>query len=308
MSCSHNAARLAALLLPLLAAGPLPAQNSLGPGEPAWLADLPVRSATVFPGGVPDTIVALGHSELEDSAAREIGARLAWVCFAREPRVVATAGNTKQAVVIGTQAEIEASQPHAKNSAPLAPEAYRLYRSAGTLFVEGGDTRGVLYGSFALLRLIAEEHPLPALDVSSTPAASIRWTNEWDNSDGSIERGYAGPSIFFAGGKVRADLSRAAAYARLLSSGGINGCTINNVNANIDLLQPANLADIARIANVFRPYGVRVSLSVDMSSPQAIGGLKTFDLLDSQVAAWWKSKIDETHRVIPDFGGVLIKG
>jgi alpha-glucuronidase len=175
------------------------------------------------------------------------------------------------------------------------------------LIVEGGEAPGVLYGCFALLRLIGEERPLATLNETSAPAASIRWTNEWDNSDGTIERGYAGPSIFFEGGKVRADLSRAAAYARLLSSVGINGCTINNVNANIGLLQPSNLSEIARIANVFRAYGVRLSLSVDMSSPQVIGGLKTFDPLDPQVAAWWKSKVDEIYRAIPDFGGVLIK-
>ena len=102
-------------------------------------------------------------------------------------------------------------------------------------------------------------------------------------------------------------LFRAAAYARLLSSVGINGCTINNVNANIDLLKPESLPDLARIASVFRRYGVRLSLSIDMSSPQVIGGLKTFDPLDPHVAAWWKSKVDEIYHAIPDFGGVVIK-
>ena len=175
------------------------------------------------------------------------------------------------------------------------------------LVVEGGDEHGVLYGSFALLRLIAEERPLTALNESSSPADSIRWTNEWDNPAGTIERGYGGPSIFFEGGKVRTDLSRAAAYARLLSSVGINGCTINNVNAAIELLNAENIAGIARIADVFRPYGIRVSMSIDMSSPQALGKLKTFDPVDPDVIAWWKGKVDEIYRAIPDFGGVLIK-
>lgn len=306
MKCLRSGASVATLLL-LFAAGSLGAQDSLGPGEPAWLAYLSVRSAAVFPDGVPDTIIVLGQSELEGSASRELA--LGWRGMLKhEPRIVSAAGTaSKQSVVVGTETEIKAWRPTAEEARSLAPEAYRLYRSEGTLVVEGGDARGVLYGVFALLRLIAEEHPLRTLEESSTPSASIRWTNEWDNPDGTIERGYAGPSIFFAGGKVRADLSRAAAYARLLASVGINGCTINNVNANIDLLQPANLADIAHIANVFRAYGVRLSLSVDMSSPQAIGGLKTFDPLDPQVAAWWKHKVDEIYRVIPDFGGVLIK-
>ena len=92
-----------------------------------------------------------------------------------------------------------------------------------------------------------------------------------------------------------------------MSSVGINGCTINNVNADIDLLKPESLTDLARIAAVFRPYGVRLSLSIDMSSPQAIGGLKTFDPVDPEVAAWWKRKVDEIYHAIPDFGGVLIK-
>ena len=299
-------ARLAALVL-LLAPAPLAAQDSLGPGESAWLAYLPVRAAAVFPEGVPDTIVVLGQSEVEGSAAHELA--LGWRGMLKhDPRVVSAADNTKHAVVIGTEAEIKAWRPHMEGAKAITSEGYRLYRAGGALVVEGGDRPGALYGAFALLRLIAEEHPLTALNESSTlTRARIRWTNEWDNPDGSIERGYAGPSIFFAGGKVRADLSRAAAYARLLASVGINGCTINNVNANIDLLQPGNLADIARIADVFRAYGVRLSLSVDMSSPRAIGGLKTFDPVDPQVEAWWRSKVNEIYRVIPDFGGVLIK-
>ena len=92
-----------------------------------------------------------------------------------------------------------------------------------------------------------------------------------------------------------------------MSSVGINGCTVNNVNADIDLLKPENLTGLTRIADVFRAYGVRMALSVDMSSPQVLGGLKTFDPLDPGVAAWWKVKADEIYRAIPDFGGVLIK-
>src|ERR1035441_8139667 len=298
---------LTALLLPLLATGFLPAQEASGSGEPAWLAYRPVNSAAVFPDGVPDTVAVLGSGALEGSASHELA--LGWRgMLQRGPRIVTGASEgLKRAVVIGTKAEVIAWRASAHGGRPLAPDSYRLYRDGYVLIVEGGDERGVLYGSFALLRLIAEEHSLAALDESSSPADSIRWTNEWDNPNGTIERGYAGPSIFFENGKVRADLSRAAAYARLLSSVGINGCTINNVNANIDLLRPENLADIARIANVFRAYGVRLSLSVDMSSPQALGGLKTFDPLDPQVAAWWKNKVEEIYRVVPDFGGVLIK-
>jgi alpha-glucuronidase len=306
VSCFNRSAALLAALL-LLATGLLSAQGSLGAGEPAWLAYRAVKPATVFPDGVPDTVVSLGHDVLEDSASRELA--LGWRgMLQHEPRVVSGASEgLTRAVVIGTQVEINTWHAAPSNRRLLAADSYRLYRDGSILVVEGGDERGVLYGTFALLRLIAEEHSLATLDETSSPADSIRWTNEWDNPDGSIERGYAGPSIFFAEGKVRADLSRAAAYARLLSSVGINGCTINNVNANIGLLKPESLADIARIADALRAYGLRLSLSVDMSSPQVLGGLKTFDPLDPDVAAWWKGKVDEIYRAIPDFGGLLIK-
>jgi len=155
--------------------------------------------------------------------------------------------------------------------------------------------------------MIAQERSLTTLDVSDAPSAPVRWTNEWDNPDGSIERGYGGRSIFFNGGAVRDDLSRVTGYARLLASVGINGVTINNVNADPKLLNEENLRGVARIAEVFRPYGIPISMSIDMSSPQTIGGLKTFDPLDAEVAAWWKTKIEEIYRLIPDLGGVVIK-
>ena len=300
--------RLMMLLLPLCAAGLLTAQDVLGAGEPAWLTYRPVNAAIVFPDGIiPDTIAVLGHSALETTASQEL--ERGWRgMLHHEPLVISGANATlTHAVVVGTQAEIESWHPSQNGEKPLAPESYKLRYLGGALIIEGADGHGVLYGTFALLRLIAEEHSLPSLDVKSAPWASIRWTNEWNNPDGSIERGYAGPSIFFQGGKVRTDLSRAAAYARLLSSVGINGCAVNNVNADLGLLKPENLKDLARIADLFRPYGVKLSLSIDMSSPLVIGGLKTFDPLDPQVAEWWKAKIEEIYRTIPDFGGVVIK-
>ena len=285
------------------AAGP----TLLGPGDPAWLSYKPVTSAIVFPGGIPDTVVELGHGVLEDSAAKELGTGWRGL-LQREPRIVhrESSGGQRE-VVLGTQAEVNAWRRQPTSTPALKHDAYRLYVDKNAVVIEGGDDRGVLYGAFALLREIAKQHSLVKLDEQSAPWAAIRWTNEWDNPNGTIERGYAGPSIFFENGKVRADLSRAAAYARLLSSVGIDGCTINNVNADLNLLRPENLHEIARIADVFRPYGVRLSLSVDMSSPQAIGGLKTFDPLDPEVATWWKTKMDEIYAVIPDFGGVVIK-
>ena len=287
-------------------------QRSADP-QAAWLAYTSVDTQKVFPLiTVPDTLLVLGRSEVEGTAGDELKFGLRRMLH----RVLRAAGSTDSeqthdVLVIGTESEIAAWKPSLKMAKELAPEGFRLRRVAegknSWLVVEGADERGVLYGSFALLRLIAQEHSVVGLNVVETPSAPVRWTNEWDNPAGTIERGYAGRSIFFDGGKVRGDISRVAGYARLLASVGINGCTINNVNADAKLLQPENLHEIARIAAIFRTYGIRLSLSIDMSSPQSIGGLTTFDPMVPEVAAWWKKKVDEIYTVIPDFGGVIIK-
>jgi alpha-glucuronidase len=285
------------------------------PADPqaAWLIYSSVDVRKVFPAiAIPDTLLVLGRSEVEGTAGDELKFGLRRMLH----RVLRAAGGadseqTHDVLVVGTESEIAAWKPSLKIAKELAPEGFRLRRVAAGknswLVVEGADERGVLYGSFALLRLIAQEHSLLGLNVVEAPSAPVRWTNEWDNPDGTIERGYAGRSIFFDGGKVRGDISRVAGYARLLASVGINGCTINNVNADAKLLQAENLREIARIAAIFRTYGVRLSLAIDMSSPQSIGGLTTFDPLAPEVAAWWKKKVDEIYGVVPDFGGVIIK-
>jgi len=175
------------------------------------------------------------------------------------------------------------------------------------LLVDGADDRGVLYGTFALLRRIALHGEIETLDERDVPYAPVRWTNEWDNLDGSIERGYAGRSIFFDNGHVVADLTGARDYARLLASIGINGCTVSNVNANPRMLTTEFIPELARLAGAFRPWGVRMAISVDFGSPKEIGGLDTFDPLDPKVIAWWKQKVDEVYAAIPDLGGFVLK-
>ena len=175
------------------------------------------------------------------------------------------------------------------------------------LIVGGATDRGVLYGVFALLSKMARGESLDAINEVQEPYAPIRWVNQWDNLNGKVERGYGGPSIFFADGKVRDDLTRAGEYARLLASIGINGCTVNNVNADLGMLDDGMITQLSRIADVFRPWGVQLSLSVDLSSPKVVGGLDTFDPLDPRVAEWWRKKVDEIYRKIPDFGGVVVK-
>ena len=175
------------------------------------------------------------------------------------------------------------------------------------LLVASSNDRGVLYGTFALLRKMALGRRLQRMNETHTPLAPIRWTNEWDNLDGSIERGYAGRSIFFEGGNVVADLHRAGDYARLLASIGIDGCTVNNVNANVR----GDFAGVSAPARAHRrripALGRAFMIAVDFSSPKFVGHLDTFDPLDPKVAEWWKRKADEIYRAIPDLGGFLLK-
>jgi alpha-glucuronidase len=169
------------------------------------------------------------------------------------------------------------------------------------------NDRGVLYGAFAFLRKMSLGESIAELDERHQPAIPVRWVNQWDNLDGSIERGYGGRSIFRENGRARTDLSRVADYGRLLASVGINGCAINNVNADLRILTPETISQVARIAGAFRPWGVRVLISVDFGSPKSMGGLDKFDPLEPRVATWWKAKVDEVYRAIPDLGGFIVK-
>ena len=216
----------------------------------------------------------------------------------------------EDAWVLGTTAEVRRAFP--TWSAPeLQPEGFALAagRAYGHTYwlIAGEDARGILYGTFYLLAGMAQGQSFAALEGSESPAAPIRWVNQWDNLNGTIERGYGGPSMFFEDGHVRSDLTRAGEFARLLASTGINGCTINNVNANPHMLDPEMIREAARIADVFRPWGVRLSLAVDIASPESIGGMDTYDPGDPRVAAWWRAKADAIYAAIPDFAGFVVK-
>jgi alpha-glucuronidase len=214
-------------------------------------------------------------------------------------------------IVIGTVADVRKAYPRADVPSKLAPDSFWInttHPRGGTLIiVAGGDARGALYGAFALLRVFAETNLAPKATIRSAPAMPIRWVDEWDNANGTIERGYGGPSIFFEDGHVRDDLSQVSEYARLLASVGINGCNVNNVNGAAPFLEPDMIKGLARVADAMRPWGVRLAMSVDIASPQKIGGLKTFDPLDPAVKAWWAAKVNEIYAVIPDLAGFTVK-
>jgi alpha-glucuronidase len=176
----------------------------------------------------------------------------------------------------------------------------------GTVIAANSEV-GVLYGAFHFLKMLQTGQDINALSVISTPKIQHRILNHWDNLDRTVERGYAGFSLW-EWHKLPDYLSpRYKDYARANASIGINGTVITNVNANALILTPAYLEKVAALAGVFRPYGIKVYLTARFSAPVEIGGLKTADPLDPQVAAWWKQKTEEIYRYLPDFGGFLVK-
>ena len=172
--------------------------------------------------------------------------------------------------------------------------------------IEANSDVGLLYGAFALLRLI-QTRALPGrLDICDAPQIPLRMLDHWDNLDGTIERGYAGRSLW-DWERLPAIDPRLIDYARANASIGINGVVLNNVNADARILTPEYLRKVAAIADAWRPYGIRVFLSARFSAPADIGGLPTADPLDPYVSSWWRAKADEIYRLIPDFGGFLVK-
>lgn len=216
------------------------------------------------------------------------------------------------AVVIGTPQNSSVIASLGLKLAAIGPEGY-LIRSARTAegvritVIAGNQDIGVLYGVFAFLKRVQLGQPLDNLDISDAPKLKVRVLNHWDNLDRHVERGYAGQSIWDWQKLPGYKDPRYTDYARANASIGINGTVLTNVNANADVLRPEWLEKVKALAEVFRPYGIKVYLTARFSAPIEIGGLKTADPLDPAVAAWWKAKVDEIYHVIPDFGGFLVK-
>lgn len=166
---------------------------------------------------------------------------------------------------------------------------------------------GILYGTFHFLRLLQMNVPVSDINISSSPKTQIRMLNHWDNLDRTVERGYAGFSIWDWHTLPEDIDQRYIDYARANASIGINGTSLTNVNANADILTGPYLLKVKALADVFRPYGIKVYLTARFSAPIEIGGLDTADPLDQEVRQWWKDKVSEIYRLIPDFGGFLVK-
>ena len=215
--------------------------------------------------------------------------------------IIGTPGNSPHIAQAGLTNEL----------ADVGQEGYliRSQRIAGkqAIVIAGNTEIGTLYGTFHFLRLLQTHQTIDNLALKSAPKIDLRVLNHWDNLDRHVERGYAGQSIWDWHKLPDYQEQRYHDYARANASIGINGTVLNNVNADPLILTPHYLEKVEALANIFRPYGIKVYLSIKFSSPQLIGGLKTSDPLDPQVQAWWRDKAAEIYQRIPDFGGFLVK-
>jgi len=297
--------RTASLLLAMLILS-LPSIARAEDGYDLWLRYRPVEQASrdLYVGHATAIVEDSNRPTLRAAAAelrRGIGGLLG---------ITPATGLRDGAIVIGTP---RSSPLIARLHLPLKPLGSEGYRILDTrieghpvIIIAANSDVGVLYGAFALLRLIQTRRPIDRLDIRDSPALALRMLDHWDNLDGTVERGYAGPSLW-NWQRLPAIDQRMIDYARADASIGINGAVLNNVNADARILTPEYLRKAAALADAWRPYGIRIYLSARFSAPMDLGHLPTADPLDPHVRVWWKAKADEIYRLIPDFGGFLVK-
>lgn len=221
-------------------------------------------------------------------------------------------GKNEHTLLIGSLKNREVRRFIKKNELQELGEEGYIIRTMGqgnrrTTVVASTGEAGLLYGAYHLLRLIQTGKYSDTLNISEQPRYDIRILNHWDNLDGTVERGYAGHSIW-QWDKLPGKISpRYREYARANASIGINATVLNNVNATPEILTAEYLEKVKLIANELRPFHIRVYLSINFSSPAALGGLENSDPLNPEVQQWWKKKADEIYNIIPDFGGFLVK-
>lgn len=253
-----------------------------------------------------------GSSETFSAMRNELETALNGLLGKAIPLTTSAADGTAS-VVIGTPGSSASirSLKLEKELSSLGSEGFiiRNIRIQGSnkIVIASAGERGLLYGAFHFLRLLQTGKNIAVLGISQTPDVQLRLIDHWDNLDRSVERGYAGKSLWNWDDLPGTVDPRLRDYARATASIGINGVTLNNVNANSKFLTGEYVRKVAAIAGVFRPYGIKIYLSARFSAPMELDGLPTADPLDPGVAAWWKKKSDEIYKIIPDFGGFLVK-
>src|SRR6185436_12359107 len=276
-------------------------------GYRLWLRyeQLPSRSLNMYRQRI-QSIAVHGKSATFDAIRRELSAGCAGllgtpIVVGDRDEASVIVGTTQTSIFIrklGWEAELKS----------LGLEGYRIRTiTDGKVVIASTTDVGALYGTFHFLRLLQTEQLLARLQVDQSPRLNLRILNHWDNLDRSIERGYAGKSLWNWDELPQRVDPRLTDYARANASIGVNGTVLNNVNANARILSAEYIEKVTAIANVFRPYGIRVYLSARFSAPMEIGKLDTVDSLAPSVIAWWKAKADEIYKLIPDFGGFIVK-
>ena len=230
----------------------------------------------------------------------EDGSRL-WLRFDNVSKP-ATITGVKGTAMTELQTYWQGSPVVLKRQKGLAKDSYTIKSQSDKTVITASNNAGLLYGAYHLLRLQQTGQSCDNLDISEQPVYDLRILNHWDNPNGTVERGFAGKSIF-----LNPDPERMKMYARANASAGINGTVLNNVNAKPEALSTESLQKAKNIADQLRPYGIRVYLSINFASPIKVGGLKTADPLNAEVVKWWKDKVNEIYKLIPDFGGFLVK-
>ena len=297
-----------AVLLLLMIASPARAED----GYELWLRYQRVTDAALLQQyrGAITSVNVLGTSPTLRAAADELTRGLRGLLDAsvpatsdlgRDGAIVAGTGTTAPLAELGLTPEL----------APLGPDGYLIrsvpVRGRRATVIAGNSDVGVLYGAFHFLRLIQTHQRIDALRIAERPRLQHRVLNHWDNLTGTVERGYAGNSLWDWHKLPDYRAPRYTDYARANASLGINGAVLNNVNSNSTILTAEYVRKAAALADVFRPYGIRIYLSARFSAPIEIGGLKTADPLDPAVQAWWAEKTKEIYAIVPDFGGFLVK-
>lgn len=298
--------RLCAVLVLLACAGGARAED----GYALWMRYQPVAAtvAADYRRQLAE-VVAPDRTPMQRATRDELARSLSGLLGTAPP--MRTAITTDHALVLGTPQSSALVAAFGNEIATLGDEGFliRQVRTEGrdVLLVAARRDVGVLYGTFHLLRLLQRGMPLQGLNVRESPRVALRVLDHWDNLDRYVERGYAGSSLWDWQTLPQWRDPRYTDYARANASLGINGTVLNNVNASALSLSPAYLAKAAALADLFRPYGIRVYLSARFSAPIELGGLATADPLDPAVRRWWRDKVDEIHARIPDFGGFLVK-
>jgi alpha-glucuronidase len=283
-------------------------------GYRLWLRydPLPNQAIDVYRSRITSIVVA-GKSPTLDAIRRELVNGLTGLLSSAGSFPVSDEANRDGAVIVGTpkSSPVIAGLKWERQLGELGQEGFRIRSiksgSRSVIVIASNGEVGALYGAFHFLRLVQTLQPIDNLDVSQKPRLQLRVLNHWDNLDGSIERGYAGKSLWDWKSLPETVDPRLRDYARANASIGINGSVLNNVNANAQSLTAEYLRKAAAVADTFRPYGVRIYLSARFSAPIELGGLKTADPFDPSVIEWWKKKADEIYSIIPDFGGFLVK-